>query len=79
MDRGNHTVCEPARPNVGGLVRPPGPQILTNAALGGGQTPWHDDLLGDTWSWPADDDVDESATIAEIEALVGELVAQLQG
>lgn len=40
----------------------------------------HDDLLGGSWSCPADDDDDEAGrTIAEIDALLGELIAELEG
>lgn len=41
--------------------------------------PWHDDLLGGAWSWPADDDEDTRRTMAEFETLLGELVDQLVG
>jgi hypothetical protein len=30
-------------------------------------------------AWPSEDEIDEGATIAEIEALLGELVAELEG
>jgi hypothetical protein len=41
-------------------------------------TIWHDDLLGDSWSPPAEGDDDDETTLREIESLVGELVAQLE-
>lgn len=78
MDRATHSVSEPLRP----LGRPPGSPVRPIAAIHGHRAaagPWHDDLLGDTWSWPPEDEIDEGATIAEIEALLGELVAELVG
>lgn len=44
-----------------------------------GPTIWHDDLLGGVWSPPAgESEDDEQTTVAEIESLIGELVAQLE-
>ena len=49
------------------------------AAHADGATPWLDDLLGGSWSCPvADDDDDSSRTIAEIDTLLGELIAELE-
>lgn len=82
MDRATQSVSQPLRPLVRGDLRTPGAPIRPLAAIHGHtgvQGPWHDDLLGDTWSWPPEDEVDERATIAEIEALLGELVAELEG
>lgn len=85
MDRATHSVSEPHRPlarGVGrptGLPRPPTGRSAAFASHGGTQGPWQDDLLGESWSWPSEDEIDEGATIAEIEALLGELVAELEG
>jgi hypothetical protein len=39
----------------------------------------HDDLLGGSWSNPGYDDEEEAGrTIAEIDALLGELIAELE-
>jgi hypothetical protein len=44
-----------------------------------GQAELHDDLLGGAWSPPGYDDDDEAGrTIAEIDALLGELIAELE-
>lgn len=46
---------------------------------GSGETPWLDDLQGGSWSCPvADDDDESSRTIAEIDTLLGELIAELE-
>jgi hypothetical protein len=85
MDRATHSVSEPRRPlarSIGrpfGLPRRPTGQTTASHGHGGTQGPWQDDLLGDSWSWPPEDEIDEGATIAEIEALLGELVAELEG
>lgn len=80
MDHATQTVSEPARPRHRGVGRPFG-GVAAGVVMGHGDTsgPWHDDLLGNVWSWPPEDEIDESATIAEIEALLGELVAELEG
>ena len=48
-------------------------------AVADGPDALHDDLLGGSWSCPAYDDDDEAGrTIAEIDALLGELIAELE-
>lgn len=55
---------------------------LHHASSGGaadGPDALHDDLLGGSWSCPAyDDDEEAGRTIAEIDALLGELIAELE-